>query len=226
MSIFYKQTDPDAPLQVNSPEALVATIKACGIIPFFENAVPGYSIEEMTPREYWFDGEEDTLGPWDGKIDAVQTGEIAYGKFLCGGKAAFATADCYRDLLNWRRAQPKYALRSGDRKAYDAIVNAGSLTTRELRRICGLKKAPMDAICTRLEQQTRLVIGDFERVYKGQFLEYSGWQLASLCRPEDLFEFDLDAPFRTPAESYDRLAARIRETVPDAPDVQIRKLLD
>ena len=91
MSIFYKQTDPDASLQVNSPEAMIAAIKACGIIPFFENAIAGYSIEEMTPRAYWFDGEEGTLGPWDWKIDAVQTGEIAYGKFLCGGKAAFAT---------------------------------------------------------------------------------------------------------------------------------------
>ena len=225
MSIFFKQTDPDAPLQVTSPEALVATVKACGIIPFFENALPGYSIEEMTPREYWFDGEEETLGPWDWKIDAVQTGEIAYGKFLCGGKAAFATADSYRDLLNWRRSLPKYALREGDRQAYDAICEAGSLTTRELRRICGLKKGQMDAICTRLEQQTRLVIGDFERVYKGQFLEYSGWQLASLCRPEDLFEYDLDAPFRTPAESYGRLAARIRQTAPDATDAQIKNLL-
>ena len=83
----------------------------------------------------------------------------------------------------------------------------------------------MDAVATRLEQQTRLVIGDFERVYKGQFLEYSGWQLASLCRPEDLFEYDMDAPFRTPAESYERLAARIRQTAPDATDAQIKNLL-
>ncbi len=225
MSIFLKQTDPDAPQRVDSPEALISTIRACGIIPFFENALPGYSIEEMTPREYWFDGEEGTLGPWDWKIDAVQTGEIAYGKFLCGGKAAFATAECYRDLLNWRRAQAKYALREGDRQAYEAICAAGSLTTRELRRICGLKKAQMDAIATRLEQQTRLVIGDFERVYKGQFLEYSGWQLASLCRPEDLFEYDLDALFRTPEESYERLCDRIRRTAPDATDTQLKKLL-
>ena len=151
MSIFLKQTDPNAPLRVDSPEALIAAIRRCGIIPFFENALPGYSIEEMTPREYWFDGEEGTLGPWDWKIDAVQTGEIAYGKFLCGGKAAFATQECYRDLLNWRRTQPKYALKEGDRQAYEAICNAGSLTTRELRRICGLKKGAMDAIVTRLE---------------------------------------------------------------------------
>lgn len=225
MSIFLKQTDLTARYQITSPEAMVAAIRGCGIIPFFENPVPGFSIEEMTPREYWFDGEEDSLGPWDWKIEAVQTGEIAYGKFLCGGKAAFATADCYRDLLNWRRAQPKYALREGDRKAYGAVCEAGSLTSRELRRICGLKKGQMDAITTRLEQQTRLVIGDFERVYKGQFLEYSGWQLASLCRPEDLFEYDLDAPFRSPQDSYARLADRIRQTVPDATDTQIKQLL-
>ena len=225
MSIFLKQTDPEARLRVDSPEAMIAAIRRCGIIPFFENAIPGYSIEEMTPREYWFDGEEETLGPWDWKIAAVQTGEIAYGKFLCGGKAAFATAECYRHLLNWRRAQPKYALREGDRQAYGAICEAGSLTTRELRRICGLKKAQMDAVVTRLEQQTRLVIGDFERVYKGRFLDYSGWQLASLCRPEDLFEYELDAPLCSPEESFARLAERIRRTKPEATDQQIRKIL-
>ena len=225
MSIFLKQTDLDAPLRISSPEAMTAAIRACGIVPFFENPIAGFSIEEMTPAEFWFDGEEDSLGPWDWKICAVQTGEIAYGKFLWGGKAAFATAECYRDLLNWRRAQAKYALREGDRQAYEAICAAGSLTTRELRRICGLKKAQMDAVVTRLEQQTRLVIGDFERVYKGQFLEYSVWQLASLCRPEDLFEYDLDALFRTPEESYERLCDRIRRTAPDATDTQLKKLL-
>ena len=70
-----------------------------------------------------------------------------------------------------------------------------------------------------------MVIGDFERVYKGQFLEYSGWQLASLCRPEDLFEYELQAPFRSPEESYDRLAERIRQAFPDATDAQIKRIL-
>lgn len=224
MSIFLKQTDPAARWRIDSPEALEAAIRACGIVPFFENPIAGYSIEEMTPRECWFDGEEDSLGPWDWKIFAVQTGEIAYGKFLWSGKAAFATAECYRDLLNWRRSLPKYALREGDRQAYEAVCRAGSMTTRELRRICGLKKAQMDAITTRLEQQTRLVIGDFERVYKGQFLEYSGWQLATLCRPEDLFEYDLDEPFRSPQESFARLCERVRRTAPHATDAQLAKM--
>lgn len=223
MSIFLKSTDPAAQWRVDSPEALLAAIRGCGIIPFFENPVTGYSIEEMTPGDHWF--EDDSLGPWDWKIHAVQTGEIAYGKFLWGGKAAFATADCYRDLLNWRRSLPKSALRETDRQAYEAVCRAGTLTTRELRRICGLKKAQMDAVATRLEQQTRLVVGDFERVYKGEFLEYRGWQLASLCRPEDLFEYDLQAPFRSPEASYARLCERIRRTAPHATDMQLAKML-
>ena len=225
MSIFYKQTDLEAKLRVDSPEAMVDVIRACGIVPFFENPIAGFAIEEMTPAAYWFDGEEDSLGPWDWKIYAVQTGEIAYGKFLWGGKAAFATAECYRDLLNWRRSLPKYALRESDRKAYEAICDAGALTTRELRRICGLKKAQMDALTTRLEQQARLLVGDFERVYKGEFLEYKGWQLATLCRPEDLFEFEADAPFRSPQESYARLCERVRQTAPHATDQQLLKML-
>ena len=223
MSIFAKRTDPAARWRIDSPEALYRAVRECGIIPFFEGPVPGFSVEEMTPPEHWFDGE--TMGPWDWKIFAVQQGDVAYGKFLLGGKAAFASAECYRDLLNWRRSLPKCALRESDRTAYEAICEAGSHTSRELRKICGLKKAQMDAVVTRLQYQTRLVTGDFERVYKGEFLEYQGWQLASFCRPEDLFEYDLDAPFRTPEASYARLAARIRSTVPAAPDADIRKLL-
>ena len=223
MTIFHKKTDPREPFVVNGPERLVAVVKACGLIPFFENPIEGFSVEEMTPAEHWFDSE--SLGPWDWKIDAVQTGVIAYGKFLWNGKAAFATAECYRDLLNYRRSLPKFALRDTDRKAYESVCTAGTLTSRELRRICGLKKAQMDAIMTRLQQQTRLVIGDFERVYKGEFLTYEGWQLASFCRPEELFEYDLDAPFRSPAESLKRLSDRIRQFAPHATDAQIGKML-
>ena len=224
MSIFLKSTDPGARWRVDGPEAMYRTIREIGIVPFFECPVIGYSIEEMTPAEYWFDGE-DTLGPWDWKIHAVQCGDIAYGKFLWGGKAAFATAEVFRDLVAWRRAQPKYALREGDRQAYEAVCEAGSLTSRELRCICGLKKGQMDAIVTRLQQQTRLVTGDFERVYKGEFLEYSGWQLASLCRPEDLFEYEPDAGRDDPQAAWARLAATVHAAAPHITDAQLRKML-
>ena len=84
----------------------------------------------------------------------------------------------------------------------------------------------MDAIMTRLQNQTLVVTGDFERVYKGEFLEYSGWQLSSFCRPEDLFEYDLRAPFRTPQESRERLAGVVRAAAPHVTDAQLHKMLD
>ena len=63
-------------------------ILECGLVPFFENPIAGYSVEEMTHPSYWFDGDAGVLGPWDWKIDCVQSGDILYGKYLCGGKAA------------------------------------------------------------------------------------------------------------------------------------------
>lgn len=94
--------------KIDCPERMLEAIRHYGIVPFFKCGIPGWSIEEMTPRECWF-FSSDQLGPWDWKIDVIQSGEIAYGKFM-QRKAAFATAEYYGHLLNWRRAQQKYAL--------------------------------------------------------------------------------------------------------------------
>jgi len=98
---------------IMSHESMLAAVKKNGIIPFFKVGVPGWSIEEQTAPGYWFwEDDAESLGPWDWKVDVVQSGEIAYGKFL-GGKAAFATVDFYRELMNWRRSLPKYQVASG-----------------------------------------------------------------------------------------------------------------
>ena len=46
---------------VTNAGAMEKTIRRLGIVPFFTNAIPGYSIEELTPKELWFN--EDNLGP-------------------------------------------------------------------------------------------------------------------------------------------------------------------
>ena len=86
---------------VKDPESMLELIEEYRIVPFFANPIPGFSVEEHTPADHWF--ESDDLGPWDWKIDCLQSGDVAYGKFLWGGKAAFATVDVYRELMNWRR---------------------------------------------------------------------------------------------------------------------------
>ncbi len=144
---------------IDSPERMIEVIRKNGIIPFFRCGVPGWSIEEMTAPGCWFTDEEDggTLGPWDWKIEAVREGDIAYGKFL-GGKAAFATVEWYRELMNWRRSIPKYRMALGE--AYKAATNgeklmkylapvalgavreAGALEARELRLTCSAAVTP------------------------------------------------------------------------------------
>ena len=207
-----------------------ALIMEYGIIPFFENPISGFSVEEHTPPEHWFTDE--SLGPWDWKIHCVQSGEVAYGKFLWGGKAAFATAEVYRELMNWRRAQPKYQPTPDQQKVLDFVAENGSVSIAEVRKLLGVKKSAADAVIARLMQQTRLVTGDIRRVYRGADLHYAGWQRSSFCAPESLFE-ELDFPFpgfvprsmcstRTPEESLAFVEDIVRTHAGDIP----RKLMD
>jgi hypothetical protein len=188
---------------------MIAAIRHFGVLPFFKCGVLGWSVEELTAPGYWiFEDDDAVLGPWDWKIDAVREGDIAYGKFL-GGKAAFATVEWYRELMNWRRSQPRYRMAEGGRYrattvhdklmkrlapvALAAIREAGALEARELRLICSaheqapVKKNVMDGIVQFLQMGTWTVIGDFERVYRGPDLHYAGWQRASNTTPDELF---------------------------------------
>ena len=220
---------------IKSPESMLDTVRALGIVPFFVNSIPGYSVEELTEGGLWFD--DITLGPWDWKIHLVQSGEIAYGKFLLGGKSAFATIPWYMELVNYRRSLPKYTPEGIQKQVLDFISSHGSATVRELRREFGLKKNQVDTILTKLENQTRVVIGDIIRVYRGEDLHYNGWQTASFCTPDDLFAQDTPSfgplkagpafttPRHSPAESYGLLRRHILSLAPEATDKQIQTLL-
>ena len=224
MSIVHHAGNPgDA--RICSPESMYAVIKELGIVPFFENPVKGYSIEELTPKEFWFDDDTDELGPWDWKIYAVQSGDVAYGKFLWGGKASFAPPEWYAHLMNWRRSQPRYQPDADQQKILAYMKENGSISIREIRQLLGIKKGQADAIMARLQMQCRVVTGDIERVYRGEDLHYNGWQRSVFCAPEDLFEDIMVAPSCSPEESYNVLVEHIMEIAPSATSKLIRKLL-
>ena len=191
---------------ISSPEMMERAIREAGIIPFFRSGIPGYSIQELTRPGFWFDGDEDPLGPWDWKIHCIQCGDIAYGKFLCGGKAAFATIPFYRELMNVRQAA--YSPDESGRRILERLAVQGSISSREVRMLLGVKKSAADAAVAKLQHQCRLVTGDIERVYKGPELTYQGWQLSSYCTPEDLFEDSLVTD-HTPEESLKILTDHI-----------------
>ncbi len=157
MSIFRHSGNPYG-VKVTDSISMLEAIKAIGIIPFFENPVRGYSIEELTPPGFWLTDEQ--LGPWDWKVDVVQSGEIVYGKFLCGGKASFATPEWYAHLRNWRLSQEKHKPSKEGKKVLHMIGKDGSCTARQVRELLGVKKSKADSVLAGLMQGTRIVIGD------------------------------------------------------------------
>ena len=237
---FDRKKEAGIPATVVSAETMLDAIEALGIVPFFENPILGYSIEEMTPRENWFDGQEDLrLTPWDWKIPCVQSGDVAYGKFLWGGKAAFATVEWYAELMNWRRSQEKYRLLPDQQRVLDYLAEHDTIGIKEIRALLGVKKSAADALMTKLQMQCRAVTGDITRVYRGPDLHYNGWQVSSFCTPESLFCVDAlpgpgGFPFgeartldvdHSPAESLALLIEHIRSISPAATEKQILKML-
>ena len=226
--------------RIDSAEAMGRAIREIGFIPFFRNRIPGFSIQEMTPREYWFDGEEGILGPWDWKIECVQSGDIAYGKFLCGGKASFATVEWYREIMNLQRS--RFSPDKAGEMILEYVSGHGSISIKEVRSLLGVRKSAADAAIARLQRQCRIVTGDLTRVYRGPNLKYSGWQVATFCRPEDIFTGDSSFaaftsvpgfPFagdadplhtdHSPEESFEVLADHIGSLYPDLLPSPVRR---
>lgn len=237
---FDRKKDAGLPATVLSAETMLGVIETLGIVPFFENPIPGYSIEEMTARENWFDGQEDLrLTPWDWKIPVVQSGDIAYGKFLWGGKAAFATVEWYAELMNWRRSLSKYQPTEDQRLVLGYLDKHDTIGIKEIRGLLNVKKSAADALITKLQMQCRVVTGDITRVYRGPDLHYNGWQVSSFCTPESLFCVDAlpgpgGFPFgesrtlevdHSPAESLERLVEHIRGIAPGVPEKAVLKML-
>ena len=232
MSIDRTQREVRTPV-VRDQEGMLSLIQEFQLVPFFVNIIPGYSIEEHTPPELWFTDEN--LGPWDWKIECIQSGDVAYGKFLYGGKAAFATIDVFREIINWRRSLPKYKPSPDQKKVLDYIEEHGSVSVSDVRQLMGLKKAAADALLAKIQMQTRIITGDIARVYRGADLRYNGWQRSSFCTPEALFE-EMDFPFPgykprtlksslTPAQSLEFLKDTVRNVCGDVPDKVLMKIL-
>lgn len=227
---------------IDGPGSMVSAIRSAGILTFCAVAkVPGISIEERTAPGMWFSDE--TLGPWDWKIECVREGDIVYGKLL-GDKSTFMTLEYYSHLRNYRRSLPRYRIGDGSPEGdiLNSIRELGSAQSGTLRTMHSLAKSKLDALMARLQMSCRIVIGDITRVHRGPDLIYSGWQRVSYCTPEDLYEVDEEGlppflrgregpafsldPGCSPLESREILHSRIRDLSPEATAKAISRLLD
>lgn len=221
-------------MDISSPSGMTAAIRHYGILPFFKSSVEGWSVQDMTRPGFWFDDDDAGLGPWDWKIDVVQQGDIAYGKFI-GGKAAFATVEWYAHLMNWRRSLPRYRMAVGENwkadsnsdklmqvlapAVYKAIAQGGAMEASQLRIACTQAVTPalLEALGEKYEHllvpNARKSICDSVM----QFLQMGTWSLVGAIErvyrgPDKIYSGWQHAINTTPEDLFCEEPAIVRPT--------------
>ena len=216
--------------KLKSAEDIAAAVQELGFLPFFRNAIPGFSIEDRTPLSLWF---TDQPGPWDWKGPIIQQGSCAYGKFF-RGKAVFVSLDWFPDLVNYRRDGYDYDARCEDglapwhdQRIYEKLSGGGMLS-KALKSDCGYGKEGLkgfDQAITRLQMQTYVCVENFEYALDKHGAPY-GWGVARYNTPEVLYGKKLvrSAYKRDPAESYERIKEHLLDLLP-ATEAEVKKLI-
>ncbi len=212
-------------------EDLAALVEEWGMVPFFRNAVEGFSVEEHTPPRLWF-GEE--AGPWEWKGPVIRLSHCAYGKF-CRGKAMYISKELFFDFANYRRDGYDFdaradegLVRGRDREIMEEFGRVPSYLSKDLKSLVCFtpeRKREFDGVMTRLQMQTYVTIADFEYARDRHGREY-GWGIARYTTPEAFFgDFAARAYKREPEESYALLESHLKKLLPRATPAQIRGIL-
>ena len=226
---------------VTSKADLIAAVQIFGVVPYFSNSIPGFSLEEHCRPDVLFSptGEDDT---WEWKGPVIRATGCAYGKFF-EKKSAYVRADLFIDLANYRRDGYDFDARYDDglakfedKQLYELIAANAPVLSKALRETGGYAykgrwqqtegKKGFDLSVNRLQQQCYVIISDF--VYtldkKGG---RRGWGVAEYSTPERFSgpAFTENVYRRPPQESYARLLAHLRSLFPAVPEAELKKFL-
>ena len=219
--------------ELRSAEDVICLVEEIGFLPFFENEIKGFSIEECCPPELWFAADVD--GPWEWKGPIARSEKCVYGKFF-SGKAGFVSREWFPELANYRRDGYDFDARYDDglasfkdKEVFDCLYERGPLLSKELKRLCNYRKGGnkgFDTVITRLQMQTYVNIADFTYMRDKYGKEY-GWGVAVYSTPEEMCGYDYvtSAYIRKPAESKTRILGHLGRLLSDVYDEQILKLM-
>ena len=225
---------------IRSKEDLIEAIRTYGIVPYFSNIIPGFSLEERCdPQVLWSDNGDDS---WSWKGPVIQTARCAYGKFFFK-KVAYVSEEVFLDLANYRRDGYDFdarwddgLARYADKELYELIDSQAPALSKDIRQSGGYAysgrwqkvegKKGFDASITRLQEQGYIIISNF--VYTlDKHGRQKGWGVAEYNTPEKWFgeSFTERVYQRSPEESYERLLEMMREYFPDAGEKTLKKML-
>lgn len=87
---------------IKSKPDLIAVIDEYGFLPFFENSIDGFSIEEHISPACWWHGDTGEWSAWEWKGPVIKETGCAYGKFF-EKKACYISKKWFPDFANYRR---------------------------------------------------------------------------------------------------------------------------
>lgn len=220
------------PMIYNEAE-LSALIEEIGFLPLLRNKIPGFSVQDCTPKELWtYDATE---GPWSWKGPVIVQSGCAYGKMFYG-KAGFISAGWFPDFANYRRDGYDFDARYDeglsprqDKLVYDMLNSYDSLLSQDLKRLVSFGKngrKEFDPIMTHLQMQGYITTINFEYQQDKSGKAY-GWGVARYATPERHFGTTFtDAVYKqTPEQSGQKIIRHLKHLLPDASEKQILKFL-
>lgn len=225
---------------VRTKQDLIDAVRFYGIVPYFSNSIPGFSLEEhCDPRALWSDTGDDS---WSWKGPVIRETGCAYGK-LIEKKAAYVSREWFPDLANYRRDGYDFDARYEDGLAkhedkvlYDLIEQSQPVLSKQLRKSGGYAysgrfsktagKKGFDSSITRLQTMCYVIISDF--VYTmDRHGNRRGWGVAEYSTPDRFLgpDFSGNVYSRTPEESRQRILDHLRMLFPDVGEKELFRVL-
>ena len=222
-------------LVIDSMDDLMEAIEEFGFLPFFENSIEGFSIEEHVTRDRWYDPATGSWPVWEWKGPVIRQTGCAYGKFF-EKKACYISPKWFLDFANYRRDGYDFDARFDDglaslkdKQLYDLIDGSAPILSKELKKRGDYRKGGVkgfDTMITRLQGQCYVLISDF--VYlKNKLGEPYGWGVAEYTTPEILMgeAFTSAVYQRSPEESYERLTEHFIKLFPHEEIATLKKFI-
>ena len=214
---------------------LTDLIDEMGFVPFFQNEIIGFSIEEHIDPKCWYGGSDGFWNAWEWKGPVINQMKCAYGKFL-KGKAMYISPKWFPDFANFRRDGYDFDARYDDglasyhdKELYELLDANAPVLSKPLKKLGNYGKGGKkgyDTMITRLQKQCYVIISDFKYA-TDKFGNQYGWGIAEYSTPEKFFgkKFRDNVYKISPEESYEKVLKHFEKILPGTGIEQIKKIL-
>lgn len=218
-------------MRIDSRESLEGAALKYGILPFFSNRIPGFSVHEMCMPGMLFGGNSGDDGCWEWKGPVIREQNLAYGKFF-RRKAGFVSKSILKEFLDYRRAAYPISEDSLEALVYNLLKEKEGATSAELRTdiFQSLPKGErprrhvLEPALQRLQMGGWILIADFEYKYTARGDRY-GWGVALYSTPEIWLDFKGEASATSVEDKFNLLVDKVLKLNPSLDRKDIEYLL-